>query len=554
MDLNTKKSLFEKGVIDDKGVEYSEDGKRLLLATNLKSSEYCVKPGTEVICDRAFYNCNVERIEMPDGLLAIGEEAFYRCTNLNEVIIPEGVTTIRRATFRNCDALDQITLPSTINKMEGHVFDRNMQAVVLQSPSIEFDMFTFSDAHSLEQIYVPKTFEADYIRSLQKCRVSDKVEGVEMEESQQQLAGRKHRYKVSFACYPYCVQMFKADEDLKQRCLEAARNEELSSFWGDYAYEGYDFDYEREVLTWDSRMDFSVYDEDDNEIFHTDDMKDFDLWGQQDEDGDYTDFEGMPDGDYFIGFDTMKGSCWEGTFEAEEFDPKKLTFDRSKDIDDEFPLIGDDVMEVACLRYNGEQVDLEFQSDNGSYGWTSYLYHCKEKDWWEEIEPEDDEDNMESDEEETEVDSDTSLSVNSDYDPEELRRLHNNVYDARRAYLEKATERLKQLSEIAAEKGHDEDFGWLEAEAPDSDEDEDEYERFDEMKFHVIRYDDFAYQTSEIIGIRFRLDNGEIIITAYYDDDNGEIVEDCELYFNYDYAENYNAVATCIEIVERELD
>ena len=372
------------------------------------------------------------------------------------------------------------------------------------------------------------------------------------ESNSQEQATGKRRFKVSFACRPYCVQMFKADEELKRRCLEAAANDELSSFWGDYAYdEGeYNFDYEREVLTWDSQMDFSVYDEDDNEIFHTDDMKDFDLWGLQNEDGDYTDFEGMPDGDYFIGFDTMKGSCWEGTFEAEEFDPKKLTFDRSKELDDEFPLIGDDVMEVSCLRYDGEQVDLEFQSDNGSYGWTGYLYNCKEKDWWEEIESED---NEEPDDEETDIVTETSLSVNSNYDPEELRRLYDNVYDARRAYLEKAQERLKKLSEIAAEKGHDEDFGWLDSEEPDSDEDEDGWEQFQESQFHVIRYDDFAYQTSEIIGIRFRLDNGEIIITAYYDDDNGEIVEDCELYFNYDYAENYNAVAFCIETVEKEL-
>ena len=379
-------------------------------------------------------------------------------------------------------------------------------------------------------------------------------EAAENSNEQEQTAPAKRKFKVSFACRPYCVQMFKADEDLKRRCLEAAANEELSEFWGDYSQDegGYCFDYEREVLTWDSQMDFSVYDEDGNEVYHTDDMKDFDLWGERDEDGDFTDFEGMPDGDYFIGFDVMKGSCWEGTFEAEEFDPKTLAFERSKELDDEFPMIGDDVMEVSCLRYDGEEVDLEFQSDNGSYGWTGYLYNCKEKDWWEEITPEDDE--SDDGEEDTDLESsDTEDTVATDYDPEELEKLFNNIYDARRAYLEKARERLKQLSEIAAEKGHDEDFGWLEDEVPDSDEDEDEWERFDEMKFHVIRYDDFAYQTSEIIGVRFRLENGEIIITAYYDDDEGEIVEDCELYFNYDYAENYNAVAFCIETIEKEL-
>ena len=293
-------------------------------------------------------------------------------------------------------------------------------------------------------------------------------EAAENSNEQEQTAPAKRKFKVSFACRPYCVQMFKADEDLKRRCLEAAANEELSDFWGDYSQDegGYCFDYEREVLTWDSQMDFSVYDEDGNEVYHTDDMKDFDLWGERDEDGDFTDFEGMPDGDYFIGFDVMKGSCWEGTFEAEVFDPKKLTFDRSKELDDEFPMIGDDVMEVSCLRYDGEEVDLEFQSDNGSYGWTGYLYNCKEKDWWEEITPEDDE--SDDGEEDTDLESsDTEDTVATDYDPEELNRLCSNIDDAREAFLKKARERLEELSQIAAEE-HEEDFGWTNDEVPDT--------------------------------------------------------------------------------------
>ena len=378
-------------------------------------------------------------------------------------------------------------------------------------------------------------------------------EAVENSNEQDQAAPTKKKYKVAFSCRPYCVQMFKAEEDLKRRCLEAAANEELSDFWGDYSQgEGdYCFDYEREVLTWDSQMDFSVYDEEGNEVYHTEDMKDFDLWGERDEDGEFTDFEGMPDGDYFIGFDVMKGSCWEGTFEAEEFDPKKLTFDRSKELDDEFPMIGDDVMEVGCLRYDGEEVDLEFLSDNGSYGWTGYLYNCKEQDWWEEITHEDEE----SDDDEEVADDESSNpedTVATDYAPKELNQLFANIDDAREAYLKKAQERIKELSQIAAEE-HEDDFGWMSDEIPDSDEDEDEYESFSESQFHVIRYDDFAYQTSEIIGIRFRLEDGEIVITAYYDDDNGEIVEDCDLYFSYDYAENYRAVAFCIDVAEREL-
>ena len=148
--------------------------------------------------------------------------------------------------------------------------------------------------------------------------------------------------------------------------------------------------------------------------------------------------------------------------------------------------------------------------------------------------------------------SDSEDAAATDYDPEELNRLCSNIDDARRAFIEKAQERLETLSQIAAEQ-HEQDFGWTSDEVPDSDEDEDAYAEFDESQFHVIRYDDFAYQTSEIIGIRFRLEEGEIVITAYYDDDDCEIVEDCELYFSYDYAENYRAVAFCIDVAEREL-
>ena len=45
----------------------------------------------------------------------------------------------------------------------------------------------------------------------------------------------------------------------------------------------------------------------------------------------------------------------------------------------------DGVMEVSCLRYDGEEIESEFLYVNGLYGWSGYLYHCKEKDWWDGI-------------------------------------------------------------------------------------------------------------------------------------------------------------------------
>ena len=131
----------------------------------------------------------------------------------------------------------------------------------------------------------------------------------------------------------------------------------------------------------------------------------------------------------------------------------------------------------------------------------------------------------------------------------ELDDLYRKLEDTLYVYLEKAEARIKTLSEISAKKNKGE-FGWMNSNVPDSEEEA--YEEFQESQFCVICYDDFAYQTCERIGVRFRLAGSQIVITAYYDDEEEKIVENCELLFPYS-AVNYRAMAACIKTVEHEL-
>ena len=79
-------------IIDDYGVMYSPDGKRLL-DTVRQLKHYEVPEGVEVICDGAFCFSGLESIKLPNSLLAIGCNAFGN-TRLTALTIPRNVRHI----------------------------------------------------------------------------------------------------------------------------------------------------------------------------------------------------------------------------------------------------------------------------------------------------------------------------------------------------------------------------------------------------------------------------------------------------------------------------
>ena len=89
---------FQNSWVDEYGVRYSADRKRLL-RTNFDLKNYVIKEGTTVICDVAF--CEIIRrtnpkyegllsITIPDSVVKIGHAAFSGCFNLASIYIPKG--------------------------------------------------------------------------------------------------------------------------------------------------------------------------------------------------------------------------------------------------------------------------------------------------------------------------------------------------------------------------------------------------------------------------------------------------------------------------------
>lgn len=63
-------------------------------------------------------------VTVPEGVSAIGAEAFAGNETLETVIVPEGVTTIGSKAFSGCKKLHKVELPDSLTSMEKYVFSK----------------------------------------------------------------------------------------------------------------------------------------------------------------------------------------------------------------------------------------------------------------------------------------------------------------------------------------------------------------------------------------------------------------------------------------------
>ena len=126
---------FKYAIIDEYGVKYSRDGKKLLEASSsFREKEYVVREGTEVICDGAFEQCySLQSVTIPNSVKSIGDKAFMWCEFHQSVTIPNSVTSIGNRAFCLCKYLRSVTIPNSVTKIGDYAFS---SCVSLQSITI----------------------------------------------------------------------------------------------------------------------------------------------------------------------------------------------------------------------------------------------------------------------------------------------------------------------------------------------------------------------------------------------------------------------------------
>ena len=124
-DLSTEKTKEElkEAYVDEWGVKYSKDGRKLLKAPRELSGAYSVKVGTRIICDNAFSWCrSLSDIVIPDSVTSIGIGAFSNCSSLSNIVIPDSVTSIGGVAFYGCSSLKYISIPKSVICLNGNPF------------------------------------------------------------------------------------------------------------------------------------------------------------------------------------------------------------------------------------------------------------------------------------------------------------------------------------------------------------------------------------------------------------------------------------------------
>ena len=161
-DLSTEKTKEElkEAIVDERGVKYSKDGRKLLKVPVDLSGAYSVNEGTRIICDSAFSFCrSLSEIVIPSSVTSIGKGAFSDCRSLSEIVIPSSVTSIGNSAFYGCCSLSEIVIPSSVTSIGDSAFSgcRSLSEIVIPSSVTSIGDWAFSGCDSLSEIVIPSS-------------------------------------------------------------------------------------------------------------------------------------------------------------------------------------------------------------------------------------------------------------------------------------------------------------------------------------------------------------------------------------------------------------
>ena len=179
--------------------EYSEDGKTLIRVPKEVGPHYDIKPGTEVIGEKAFEGCSkLVSVTIPESVTEIGEKAFYECSKLVSVTIPESVTKIGDYAFYesglqivnfnaiNCEDADALIMPWSLTSLNFGESVKSipsslahevtgLTSVVIPDSVTEIGSHAFCMCENLKSVTIGNSVEKIYNNAFNDCGLTSVI-------------------------------------------------------------------------------------------------------------------------------------------------------------------------------------------------------------------------------------------------------------------------------------------------------------------------------------------------------------------------------------------
>ena len=194
-DLSTEitEDELKEAFIDERGVKYSKDVRKLLKVPKGLMGGYSVKEGTRIICNNAFAGCSLSNIAIPDSVTAIGNGAFSHCLLLENISIPKSVICLNGNPFSDWGGMLECLSPTFIyeddvlfNKDKSEIVSfRNQKIESYIIPDSVTDIGDYAFSHSsLSNIVIPDSVTAigeyafEYCSSLSNIVIPNSVTAI----------------------------------------------------------------------------------------------------------------------------------------------------------------------------------------------------------------------------------------------------------------------------------------------------------------------------------------------------------------------------------------
>ena len=124
------------------------------------------------IGDNAFYNCSdLTSISIPNSVTSIGDNAFYGCTGLTAISIPIGVTSIGNSVFCGCSGLTSVSIPNSVIGIGQYAFAscNGLTSIIIPNSVKTIGEAAFFGCSNLSSITIPSSVINIASRTFQNC-------------------------------------------------------------------------------------------------------------------------------------------------------------------------------------------------------------------------------------------------------------------------------------------------------------------------------------------------------------------------------------------------